>query len=64
MVNSVDANNLFSKCMNALITDALTATTVASYIASPFAIYCNKFVSKNEKDEITEYLKLLSQRGN
>ena len=64
MVNSVDVNNLFSKCMQGSITDALTATTVASYITSPFAIYCNKFVSKNEKDEITEYLKLLSQRGN
>ncbi|RZD41564.1 MAG: hypothetical protein CXT78_10820 [Thaumarchaeota archaeon] len=64
MANSVNLDNLFSKCMNDLTTEALTATTVASYTTSPFAIYCNKFVSKHEQDEITEYLKLLSQRGN
>ena len=50
--------------MNDLTTEALTATTVASYTTSPFAIYCNKFVSKHEQDEVTEYLRLLSQRGN
>ena len=64
MVNSVNLDNLFSKCMNDLTTEALTATTVASYTTSPFAIYCNKFVSKHEQDEVTEYLRLLSQRGN
>jgi predicted RecB family nuclease len=63
MENSVDVNNLFSKCMNELISERLTATTVAAYITSPFSIYCNKFVSKEEQDPMTEYQKLLFQRG-
>ena len=63
MESSVDANNLFSKCMNELITERLTATTVADYVTSPFSIHCNKFVSKEEQDPITEYQKLLFQRG-
>ncbi len=63
MANSVDANNLFSKCMNELTTEKLTATTVADYVTSPFSIHCNRFVSKEEQDPITEYQKLLFQRG-
>ena len=63
MESSVDTNNLFSKCMNELITERLTATTVADYVTSPFSIHCNKFVSKDEQDPITEYQKLLFQRG-
>lgn len=63
MANPVDANELFSKCMAKSVSGSLTATTVATYITSPFAIHCNKFVSKDEKDSITEYQKLLFQRG-
>ena len=50
--------------MTESVTDRLTATTVATFITSPFAIHCKKFVSEDEKDEITEYQKLLFQRGN
>ena len=60
----VDVNELFSKCMTESVTEKLTARTVAAYITSPFEIYCNNFVSETEKDEITEYQKLLFQRGN
>ena len=63
MTKPVDTNELFSKCMKESTVERLTATTVAKYITSPFTIHCNKFVDKNEQDEITEYLQLLSQQG-
>ena len=64
MASPVDVNELFLKCMAESVTEKLTARTVAAYITSPFEIYCNNFVSEAEKDEITEYQKLLFQRGN
>jgi len=64
MASHVDVNELFLKCMTESVTEKLTARTVAAYITSPFEIYCNNFVSEAEKDEITEYQKLLFQRGN
>ena len=63
MANFVDSNELFSKCMTESVNERLTARTVASYIESPFEIHCNKFAPEHEKDEITEYQKLLFQRG-
>ena len=56
----LDVNDLFSKCMTKSTTEQLTATTVATYLTSPFAIHCHKFVHEDEQDEITEYLNLLS----
>ena len=64
MASPVDVNELFVKCMTDSAAEKLTATTVATYITSPFAIHCNNFVSEAERDEITEYQKLLFQRGN
>ena len=64
MASPVDVNELFLKCMTESVTEKLTARTVAAYITSPFEIYCNNFVSEAEQDEITEYQKLLFQRGN
>lgn len=64
MAKPVNASDLFSRCMAGSVAESLTATAVATYISSPFAIYCNTFVPADERDEITEYLKLLSQRGN
>jgi len=63
MAKFLDSNELFTKCMTKSADERLTATTVATYIESPFTIHCNKFVHENEKDEITEYQKLLFQRG-
>ncbi|MCH7560238.1 MAG: TM0106 family RecB-like putative nuclease [Thaumarchaeota archaeon] len=64
MAKSVNASDLFSRCMAESVDERLTATTVATYITSPFTIHCNKFAPADEKDEITEYQKLLFQRGN
>ncbi len=64
MVNPVNVSDLFSRCMAESGDEQLTATTVATYITSPFTIYCNKFAPKDEKDEMAEYQKLLFQRGN
>ena len=64
MEKPVDANELFSRCMTESVAEKLTATTVATYITSPYAIYCEKFVYKEERDSITDYQELLFQRGN
>ena len=54
MVNPVNVSDLFSRCMAESGDEQLTATTVATYITSPFTIYCNKFAPKDEKDEMAE----------
>ena len=64
MAKSVNASDLFSRCMAKSVDERLTATTVATYITSPFTIHCNKFAPADERDEMTEYQKLLFQRGN
>ena len=63
-MKSVDANELFSRCMAGTVDERLTATTVSTYLTSPFAIHCNKFAPEDEKDELTEYQKMLFERGN
>lgn len=63
MVNFVDSNELFSKCMKQSSLEKLTARTIYTYVQSPFAIYCEKFAPEHEKDEIPEYLKLLFEKG-
>jgi hypothetical protein len=50
--------------MAGTVDERLTATTVSTYLTSPFAIHCNKFASEDEKDELTEYQKMLFERGN
>ena len=64
MAKRLDVNDLFSKCMTESVDERLTATIVSTYITSPFAIHCHKFAPEEEKDEISEYQKLLFQRGN
>ncbi len=44
--------------------EKLTARTVVQYIASPFAIHCDKFAPEAERDEKTAFEKLLFQLGN
>ena len=55
----VDVNELFSKCMTESDAEKLTARTVVQYIASPFAIHCDKFAPEAERDEKTAFEKLL-----
>lgn len=59
--NIVDS--IFGKCLTPMVSESLTATTVAMYLTSPFAIHCNKFVSEKEKDSISKYQQLLFERG-
>lgn len=59
----IDVNSILNKCLASSGIENLTATTVALYITSPFAIYCDKFVSEKERDLISKYQKLLFDRG-
>ena len=43
--------------------EKLTARTVVQYIASPFAIHCDKFAPEAERDEKSAFDELLFQRG-
>ena len=51
MASPVDVDELFSKCMTESDTEKLTARTVVTQITSPFAIHCDKFAPKDEKEE-------------
>ena len=62
MASTIDVNELFVKCMTDSVAEKLTARTVATYITSPFAIYCDKFAPEAEKDEITAFEELLFNR--
>ncbi len=59
----VDCDGLFAKCMKKSTHEPLTVSMVATCLVSPFTIHCNKFAPEEEKDEISEYDKLLSQKG-
>ena len=63
MVKPVDAKDLFDKCMEKSVHEPLTASVVATCLVSPFTIHCHKFAPEEEKDEISEYDKLLSKKG-
>jgi predicted RecB family nuclease len=62
---SADIESLILKCMaRSSHHEPLTARTVASCLDSPYSVYCEKFVDKEEKDEISEYDQLLFKKGN
>jgi len=63
MASPVDVDELFSKCMTESDAEKLTARTVVQYIASPFAIHCDKFAPEAERDEKSAFDELLFQRG-
>ncbi len=63
MTTTINVSSIFTKCLTSLIPEHLTATTVATYLNSPFAIHCDKFVSEKEKDDISKYQRLLFERG-
>lgn len=58
-----DINSILSTCLTPSNLEPLTATTVAKYMTSPFAIHCDKFVSEKEKDGMGKYQQLLFERG-
>ena len=63
MAKPVDAKDLFDRCMEKSVHEPLTASVVATCLVSPFTIHCHKFAPEEEKDEISEYDKLLSKKG-
>jgi predicted RecB family nuclease len=63
MAKPVDAKDLFDRCMEKSAHEPLTASVVATCLVSPFTIHCHKFAPEEEKDEISEYDKLLSKKG-
>ena len=60
---SLEVDGLFHRCMKKSIHEPLTASMIATCLVSPFTTHCNKFAPEDEKDEISEFDKLLSQRG-
>ena len=65
MENSSAKDILIQKCMaRSPNQELLTARTVASCLHSPYSVYCEKFVDAGEKDEMSEYDRLLFEKGN
>jgi len=56
-------NDIFHRCMSSSQPGELTAQNVSVYHTSPFAIYCEKFVSLDERDPRSPYRELLQERG-
>lgn len=63
MPETVDIGSILEKCLTPSTFDHLTATLVAKYITSPFAIHCSKFAPEGEKDDLGKYQQMLFERG-
>jgi predicted RecB family nuclease len=63
MPKTMDISSILEKCLTPSTPDHLTATLVAKYITSPFAIHCSKFAPEEEKDDLGKYQQLLFERG-
>jgi len=57
------ADNIYLRCLCGPFRGELTTQNVSIYHTSPFTIYCEKFVSAEEKDPISPYRELLLERG-
>lgn len=55
--------NIFHRCLSGAYKGELTAQNVSLYHNSPYTIYCEKFVSEDEKDPRGPYRELLQERG-
>ena len=56
-------DEIYSRCLSGPSKGSLTAQNVSLYHASPFTIYCENFISPEEKDPISPYRELLLERG-
>jgi uncharacterized protein len=56
-------NEVFGRCTSGSQPGELTAQNVSLYHTSPFAIYCEKFVSQDEREPRSPYRELLQERG-
>jgi len=59
----VDIKKIFDECMAGKTKGNITARTVYEYVKSPFMIYCDYFTPEDQKDPITEFMKLLFEQG-
>ncbi len=56
-------DDIFRRCMSGHRKGELTAQNVSLYHTSPYAIFCDKFVSEDKKDVRSPYRELLHERG-
>ena len=56
-------DEIFRRCTSGSKSGELTAQNVSLYHTSPFSIYCEKFVSQDERDPRSPYRELLQERG-
>jgi predicted RecB family nuclease len=56
-------DEIYRRCLSGLFKGGLTAQNVSLYHTSPFTIYCENFISMEEKDTLSPYRELLLQRG-
>jgi predicted RecB family nuclease len=56
-------DDIFRRCVSGTYKGDLTAQNVSLYHTSPYAIYCEEFVSEDKKDPRSPYRELLHERG-
>jgi predicted RecB family nuclease len=56
-------DEIYRRCLDGPLQGGLTAQNIALYHTSPFTIYCETFVSPEEKDSMSPYRELLLERG-
>ena len=54
---------IYRRCLDGPLKGGLTAQNVSLYHTSPFTIFCENFVSSEEKDSMSPYRELLLERG-
>jgi predicted RecB family nuclease len=63
IASSVNIEQLFITCLSGKEKNRIAARDVRTYCISPFMLYCEKFVSENEKDPLSEFDQLLMAEG-
>ncbi len=56
-------DHIFHRCVSGTYKGDLTAQNVSLYPTSPYAIYCEEFVSEDKRDPRSPYRELLHERG-
>ncbi len=56
-------DEIYRRCLSGFFKGGLTAQNVSLYHTSPFTIYCENFISAEEKDPMSPYRELLLERG-
>jgi predicted RecB family nuclease len=56
-------DEIYRRCLDGPLQGGLTAQNISLYHTSPFTIYCETFVSQEQKDPMSPYRELLLERG-